>query len=124
MPPNDASELMAKEQLQILEEAQGYQSLLHHPAFLRLQKLETEWLMEYLQALKGATAANGPELLRRWQIAEDWIDRKTATINQTLQMAEELRGSLSLQEALLMESISHEQKRPGNSGPGSHTTGY
>lgn len=111
----------AQERLAILQKAREYEDLLSKPGWKRIDAVFTEWLEDARKGLLGVDTANAAEALdslRKWQLAEKQYALIAAEINSTLAQAEEIRGGLTFDEALLMEQVSHEhQPTAGTANP-------
>lgn len=123
---NDPKIDEAREKLAILRKAQAYKELLRSEGWTHLQQAQTDWLTDLLRDLKD-TKTSSPEdardALRRWQIAEELVDRQTRELNQAFTHADEIRGDLNIETAVLMETMTHEYAAPGDPGSG-NPTGY
>ncbi len=113
----------AAERLAILQEAREFDSLLEHPGGKRLYALHNEWVDQALVKLRQIDTQNpiaSMEALHRWQLAESLLDLEAQVINNTLAKAKEIRGDLTLEQALLMEQVRNEQQsttEPGSTDP-------
>lgn len=114
----------ARERLAVLHRAQDYRELVGTRGWQRIQELQQRWLLKHIVDMKkpqGDTAAL--EALRRWQIAEGLVDLQLAEIDETIKQADEIRGTISLEEALFMEHARNEQQSTSGD-PGFDSTGH
>lgn len=102
----------AKERVLLLNRARDFHSLLDHPGWKHVYALQTEWVEKARLQLRGVDTsdhAKAIDALQRWQIAENLVELEARFINETLEHAKEISGSLTLEDALLMEQFGHEQ---------------
>lgn len=112
--PNPDERAAAVEQLQILQRADAFTHMLESPGWKSIFALHEEWAETYAKAAKTAETKDGPaalDALRMWQLAEEFLRLEVGYINQTLKDATEIRGARTLDEALLMEHLQHEQSQ-------------
>ena len=110
---NDDQRRIATEQLQILQRAAAFERLLELPGWKLLLALHEEWAERYAKAAKAVETSNPAaaiDALRQWQLAEEFLRLQADYINRTLEQARDLRENRSLDDALLMEQIHHEQQ--------------
>ena len=119
MLSEDAAKI-ASEKLAILQRAEAFTHLITLPAWKDIYSLHVSWVETYRAALtkvNTAEPATALEALRQWQLAEEFLKLEADFINSTLRQAEELRGSATLHDALLMEQYKNEQSESsGDSG--------
>jgi len=119
MLSEDAAKV-ASEKLDILSRADAFTQLLALPAWKHIYDLHVSWVETYRAALLKVNTADPQvalEALRQWQIAEEFLRLEAHFINSTLRQAEDLRGSTTLHDALLMERYKNEQSESaGDSG--------
>ena len=109
---NDDLREMASEQLQILQRADAFERLLESPGWKHLFSLHEEWAEKYANAAKNVETKDvhaAVDALRQWQLAEELLRLQANFINDTLQRARDIRQHRTLDEALIMEQVSHEQ---------------
>lgn len=118
----------ARERLAVLKDASAFESLLAHPGWISIYALHTAWVRKHLDELRQVSTANAEEALdalRRWQLAETLVELEATRINETLKLAEEIRGTTTLEDALIMEQYRNEQpESAGDPGSRSGTAGY
>ena len=87
-----------------LKRAHAFRLMLETPGWAELYRLQTAWLDKAREDVRKmpTTGPAAMDALRRWQIAEDLIELQARFINNTLAEAEEIRGSLTIEEALFM----------------------
>ena len=118
----------AAQRLETLNRARAFEDLLQSTGWKELYKLQVAWVdkarFDIRRIPTGDTNA-ALDAMRRWQLAEDLIELQAKFINDTLAEAEEIRGGVTLDEALLMEKVRYEHSAtPGDPGTGSDRTGY
>ena len=113
----------ARRRLEVLNHARAYADLIESAGWKLIYHQQIVWLEELRADMrKPSSDVEMLALTRRWQAAEDLIELQATTINNTLAEAEDIRGSLHMDEALLMETLGHEQSEP--TGTGSDRTGH
>ena len=118
----------AAQRLETLNRARAFEDLLGTAGWKELYNLQVAWVekarFDIRRIPTGETEA-ALDAMRRWQLAEDLIELQAKFINDTLAEAEEIRGGVTFDEALIMEKLGHEQsKSAGDPGSGSDRTGY
>lgn len=115
--------LAAEERLAILQRAREFEDLLARPGWKAIFALHTQWVETERQKLRRVDTADvtkALDALQRWQIAEGYLDLEAEYINMILAQAEDIKTGLTLDEALLMEQLKHEQPESRTSD----TAGY
>ncbi len=110
---NDDQREIAAEQLAVLQRADAFERLLETPGWKQLLSLHEEWVEKYAKAAKHVETkdqASAIDALRQWQIAEEFFRLQAEFINSTLERARDIRQYRTLDEALLMEQVQHEQQ--------------
>jgi len=113
MSMNDDQRTIAAEQLAILHRADAFERLLELPGWKLVLALHEEWAEQYAKSAKHAETKDIPgaiDALRQWQLAEEFLRLQADYINSTLERAREIRQHRTLDDALLMEQIHHEQQ--------------
>jgi hypothetical protein len=116
---NEEARLAAQERLAILQRARAFDDLLHSDGWKEIYGLHTAWVEDARKVLRKVNTQDvtlALDALQRWQLAEDLIDLEANFINTTLSQAEEIRGGVTLDEALIMERVKDEQQRPDPAG--------
>ena len=119
----------ARKRLATLNRSRAFSDLLETAGWKELYAMQIAWLDKArFDVRRTATVDPDASLdaMRRWQLAEDLIELQAKFINDTLADAEEIRGSIGLDEALLMEKLKYEQSdtAPGDPGLGTDRTGH
>lgn len=110
---NDDQRAIAAEQLAVLQRSDAFERLLESPGWKLVLALHEEWAERYAKAAKHVETkdnAGALDALRQWQLAEEFLRLQADYINSTLDRAREIRQHRTLDEALLMEQIHHEQQ--------------
>lgn len=114
---------LASERLLILQRADAFLQLMDTPGWKDIYSLHVAWVEKYRDAMLKVDTANphtALESLRQWQLAEEFVKLEADYINNILREAQDIRGSRTLQDALLMEQVQHEQNgtesRPDRAG--------
>lgn len=105
---------LAAEQLVVLQRADAFERLLESPGWKLVFALHEEWAERYAKAAKTSPTENPAaalDALRQWQLAEEFLRMEANFINDIIERARELRGTRTLDDALLMEQVRHEQQR-------------
>ena len=127
MEPNPQIE-EARENLHILNLARAFGELIETAGWKEIYKLQCSWLEKArFEMRRMPTGDNQAALdaLRRWQLAEDMVELQVKFINDTLARAEEIRGGLGIDDALLMEKLRNEQPQSaGDPSAGVDRAGY
>lgn len=119
-------EQAAKDRLDALQLADHLSQLLQMPGWKHLYDMDVAELEEKRRALLDVDTSDPQEAiakLQQWQIAEKALQGKALYINRALAVADEIRGSVTLTDALLMEKV-NEQQSAGDSGSRSDSAGY
>ncbi len=82
-----------------------------------LEKARTD-----LREVTTSDHAKALDALQRWQIAENALEFKVSHMNKILELADEIRGQITLEEALLMEKVRNEREPTTDTRP--DTAGY
>ena len=112
----------AEERLAILNRARSFRDMIESPGWRDIYALHTQWVEDARVALRKvdtADTAKAIDALQRWQLAENYLDLEAQFINHTLAQAEDIRGTVTLDDALMMETITNEQQpapRPDPAG--------
>ena len=107
----------ARKNNEILARARAFHDLIETAGWKELYGLQVSWLEKArFEMRRLPTGDNDAALdaMRRWQLAEDMFELQMKFINDTLADAEEIRGGLGIEEALLMETL-NEQPQPAES---------
>ena len=115
----------ARKNNEILARARAFHDLIETAGWKELYGLQVSWLEKArFEMRRLPTGDNDAALdaMRRWQLAEDMFELQMKFINDTLAEAEEIRGGLGIEDALLMEKL-NEQPEP-TATAGSDRTGY
>ena len=89
-------------------------------------QIRRDWIADGLnvvRAMPTSDPAAVTDAVRRWQLAADLMDFELNFIRDTLEAAREIPGALTVEDALLMEKLQHEQPESTDRGPGTVTTG-
>lgn len=117
---------MAAERLGILQKAEALRALLDTPGWKDLRELHVAWAEKYHDAMTVVDTSKrrkALEVLRQWQLADEFVRLEANYIDNIFKQADEIRGTVTLEDALLMERFKNEQSEPtGDSG--GHRTGY
>lgn len=103
----------AAEQLEVLQRADDFARMLGSAGWKRIYALHEEWAERYAKAAKTAATSEpvaAIDALRQWQLAEEFLRLEAMFINSTIEQAADIRGTRTLDEALLMEKVHHEQQ--------------
>lgn len=107
MVPTDDRDILA-EQLAIIDTAKSYAELLKQPGWHRLQQVQDEWLMEHLAAVKDVDTSDAPltaDLVRKWQLAEQLVDRQRHALESAFKQAEQVKTEMTLDTAILYKEM-------------------
>ena len=119
---NDDQRRIALDNMATLQRAEAFEQLIATPGWKILYAVHEEWAERYALAARKV-ATNEPDkaldALRQWQLADEFIRIEADLINQTMERAHEIRGTVNLDEALLMEQLKHEHQstEPGTTDP-------
>ena len=108
----DEQRLIAADNLDTLKAGEALRIVLGTEGWQRLYARRVAILEQartLIRKIDTGDAAVAVDALRRWQIAENFIEEEADYINETLQRAETIRASVTLDDALLMEKMKHEQ---------------
>ena len=112
----------ARDKLAVVRAAQDYRELLLSKGWVRLQAIQDDWLLTHLKAMKDAHNSEAAlDAWRRWKIAEEFVDLQSAAIHETVKLADEIRGSLQMEEALMMMEHMNEHSASGDPGTADST---
>ncbi len=112
----------AKEKLAIVYAAADFEDLLKSRGWERLTQWQEKVLQKDLAALLNVDTANHEQAinaLQRWQIGVKFVEEFGQYVQTTLDRAEELRGRLTMDDALIMEKMKNEPEpapRPDPAG--------
>lgn len=104
----------------VLARADSLQRLVASPGWTLIFDVQTAALERARLDLRKVDTGNHAaaiDALQRWQIAENMLEFQVNFINSTLEEATELRGAVTLDDALLMEKL-NEQPKPGGDSAG------
>jgi hypothetical protein len=113
----------AREKLAVLDAATDLDSLLRHKGWNRIQRLQMEQLESAKADLRSVDTSDpmrALDALRRWQICANLIELQSNHIHDTFTRALEIRGAITVEDALFMEKVNNEQQPAGTADP----TGY
>ena len=117
---------MAAERLGILQRAEALRAIIETPGWKDLRDLHVAWAEKYHDAMNvvdTSDEAKALDILRKWQLADEFVRLETNYIDNLFKQADEIRGQVTLEDALLMERFKNEQSEsPGDSG--GHRAGY
>lgn len=108
----------------ILNAADAYIQLLESSGWQQVYKLHCAWLEKYRDIARHVDLGNPTAALaalHQWQVAEDLLEEQAKYINSMIDKATEIRGTNTLEDALMMEKVRHEHGEPGNTAD---PTGY
>ncbi len=112
----------AKEKLAIVYAAADFEDLIKSRGWERLTQWQEKVLQKDLAALLTVDTSNGAraiDALQRWQIGVKFVEEFGQYVQTTLDRAEELRGRLTMDDALIMEKLKNEPEpapRPDPAG--------
>ncbi len=112
----------AKEKLAIVYAAADFEDLLKSRGWERLGQWQEKVLQKDLAALLNVDTANTEQAinaLQRWQIGVKFVEEFGQYVQTTLDRADELRGRLTMDDALIMEKLKNEPEpapRPDPAG--------
>lgn len=116
----------AEANLEVLRRAGYFQELMSTLGWVELMSLRRVWVDDALKSIRHM-GTDEPQVLadavRRWQLAADLRELEMNFIRDTLEAAKEIPGALTIEDALLMEKLQHEQPESTDRGPGAVTTG-
>jgi len=104
---------LAQSKLDTLKRAHDFEVLLQTPGWKHIFALHTEWVesaRKTLRAVDTSMTAQAIDALQRWQIAENLLELEANFINDTLAQADEIKGNVTLPDALLMEQLRNEHE--------------
>lgn len=107
----------------VLQQADAYMQLLESPGWKLLYQLQCAWLEKFRDLARHAKIDNHGEAvqaLHQWQVAEDLIETQAQHINTVLSHANQVRGTRTLDDALLMEKVQHEHESGNRTDPTGH----
>ena len=116
---NDEARLAAEERLEILRRARAFDDMIESAGWKYIFALQNAWLDKSLKILREVDTQDvtrALDALQKWQIAEKLIDTESNYINSTLSQAKEIRGVMTIDDALMMEQVQNEQQRPDPTG--------
>lgn len=105
----------------ILEQADAYQQMLQSKGWKFYEKSIVEWLEAKRQEARKMGSANHCAAIYAWQAAEDLIESQWREINYVLHQADDIRGSVPLEFAAILEKNKNEHSEPGDTAD---PTGY
>lgn len=108
---------LAAERLLILQKADAFMQLVDSPGWKEIYAVHVAWAEKYREAmakLNTADISTTIEAVRQWQLAEEFLKLEADYINNILRQAQDIRGTNTVQDAILMEQA-YEQTRPDNS---------
>lgn len=119
----DQDRLIAQERLAILQRAREFKDLLQMPGWHAVERQWTNWLEGRRRALVKADTGEPTkalDALREWQLAEEHYQAMADHINRTLAQAEDIQGTVALDDALMMENIANEHQSAPRPDPTGH----
>lgn len=117
---------IAAERLSILQRADAFRALLASPGWKDIRDLHVAWAEKYHDAMSRVDTSDAPkaiEALRQWQLADEFVRLEADYIDNILKQAQEIAGTVTLEDALLMERFKNEQSESTGDSGGSRT-GY
>jgi len=112
--------------LKTLQMAEAFMQLLQSPAWKEIREFHVAWAEhchDVLQKIDTSDTAKAIDALRRWQLADELLRREAAYIDQIVTEADNIRGTVTMQDAELMERYKNEQSESTGDSGGSRT-GY
>ena len=116
---------IAAERLSILQRADAFRVLLESPGWKDIRDLHVAWAEKYHDVMSKVDTSDAPkalEALRQWQLADEFVRLEADYIDNILKQAQEIAGTVTLEDALLMERFKNEQSE--SSGDSGDRTGY
>lgn len=116
----------AEENLAILKRAGHFQTLMGTLGWIELMTLRRAWVNDALKTLRDIPTHDPAVLadaVQRYQLSANMLELELNFIRDTLDAAKEIPGALTVEDALLMEQLNHEQPESAGSGPGTVSTG-
>jgi len=117
---------LAGQRLMTIQLAQSLMDLLQSPAWKEIRSFHVEWAEhchKVLQKIDTSDTAKAIDALRRWQLADELLRREANYIDQIVTEADRIRGTVTMQDAELMERYKNEQSESTGDSGGSRT-GY
>ncbi len=117
---------VAAHRMMTLQMANALDDLAKNAAWKEIRAFQVQWAEQCHRVLQQADTsdqAKAIDALRRWQLADELLRREDQYIEQIMEEADRIRGTVTLQDAELMERFKNEQSEsPGDSG--GDRTGY
>ena len=117
----------ARKRLETIHRARAFMDLKESAGWRLIRALQDQWIDIGRSEIRRTTTGDMAETidaLRRWQLACDLVELQDRYIRETIEQANEIRGSIGIDEALLMEQLNEQSKSSGTSGPGPDPAGY
>lgn len=111
---------LAAHRMMTLQMANALDELTKNAAWKAIREFQVEWAERCHNALQSVDTSDqvkAIDALRRWQLADEMLRREDQYIEQVMEEADAIRGSVTVPDALLMERFKNEQSEsPGDSG--------
>ncbi len=115
----DEKRIEAQEKIDALHRANVLGQLIQTEGWKLIFGLQEAAVEKSRVALRGVNTADVPatiDAVQRWQIAENLLAFQVDYINRTLADAEAIQGSVTLDDALLMEQLRNDKSGTGDPG--------